>query len=120
MGDGADGELISTTTDGNSFLRALLGNRLPKPAQLAELTKTVPAPIFGENGRYGLSIAWTPTSCGGAWSHGGTVHGFDTRNGVTEDGTRSVMVSLNTRTPWHPGDTPKNVGTELVDHALCG
>lgn len=118
MGGGADGSLNSTTEDGNKFLQALLGGRLLKPAQLAEMKKTVPAPGFGD---YGLGLIKTAAPCGDYWGHGGALPGYLTGNGVTEDGKRSVMVSLNTLTPFNPGgELPEgNPVDRVIEHALC-
>jgi len=66
---------------------------------------------------------WVPTSCGGSWSHGGDIQGFRTRNGVTADGSRSVVVSINTDSMKpEPGVTAptKDVTIDLIDHTLCG
>ncbi|MET0426004.1 MAG: serine hydrolase domain-containing protein [Actinoplanes sp.] len=124
---GAAGEIISTTDDGNRFLRALLGGRLLRPAQLAEMKRTVPTDDnFRQNwpgARYGLGLMWVPNDCGGAWSHGGDIMGFMTRNGVTGDGARSVLVSINTDSPV-PGPgvppSPTDISIPLINHALCG
>ncbi len=122
---GAAGDMISTTEDGNKFLKALLGGRVLRPAQLAEMTKTVDTPKLypaWPGARYGLGLMWIPNSCGGHWSHGGDIPGFKTRNGVTPDGERSVMVSVNTDSMVpKPGVTPpaKDVAVDLIDHALC-
>jgi D-alanyl-D-alanine carboxypeptidase len=122
---GAAGDMISTTEDGNRFLKALIGGEVLRPAQLAEMTKTVPAPALypaWPGVRYGLGIMWIPDSCGGHWSHGGDIHGFMTRNGVTADGKRSVVVSVNTDSAVpKPGVTPpgRDITVDLVDHALC-
>ncbi|GAA1353721.1 serine hydrolase domain-containing protein [Catellatospora bangladeshensis] len=123
---GAAGAMTGTVDDGNRFLRALLGGRVLRPDLLAEMKRTVRAPQFDDawpGARYGLGIMWTPNSCGGAWSHGGTIHGYLTRNGVTDDGDRSVVVSMNTRTPVPTDGSPpaeKDPSTALIDHALCG
>ena len=124
---GAAGEMISTTDDGNRFLRALLGGKVLRPAQLAEMQRTVPTDDdFRRNWpgvRYGLGIMWIPNSCGGSWSHGGDIHGYMTRNGATADGSRSVIVSINTdslkRLPGAPAPA-HDVTLGLIDHALCG
>jgi D-alanyl-D-alanine carboxypeptidase len=124
---GAAGAMISTTDDANRFLRALLSGRVLKPAQLAELKKTVPTSeqfqTFLPGARYGLGIMFVPNSCGGAWSHGGDIFGFMTRNGVSSDGSRSVVVSLNTDSlkpdPGVPSPTG-DITVDLIDHALCG
>ena len=122
---GAAGEMISTTADGNRFLRALMSGKVLAPAQLAEMRVTVPATELAANwpgARYGLGLMWVPTSCGGSWGHGGDIPGFRTRNGVTADGSRSVMVSINTdslaREPGVPAPT-HDITVDLIDHALC-
>jgi D-alanyl-D-alanine carboxypeptidase len=123
---GAAGEIISTPQDGNRFLRALVTGRVLRPAQLAAMQTTVPTdPEFRQNwpgSRYGLGLMWVPNSCGGSWSHGGDIQGFQTRNGVRPDGSRSVVVSMNTdslmRRPGVPAPA-HDVTIELIDHALC-
>lgn len=122
---GAAGDMISTTEDGNRFLKALIGGEVLRPAQLAEMTKTVRTPQLDPawaGAEYGLGLVWVPNSCGGYWSHGGDIPGFKTRNGVTADGERSVMVSINTDSMVAEPGAPKldqDVTKELVDHALC-
>ncbi|MBW4718596.1 beta-lactamase family protein [Saccharothrix sp. SC076] len=123
----AAGEIVSTAEDVNRFLRALVRGELLAPAQLAEMRTTVPARRFEAvwpGVRYGLGLLWIPNSCGGSWAHGGDIHGFRTRNGVSPDGSRSVVVSLNTDNPARPGPgvppPTGDVSAALVDHALCG
>ena len=123
---GAAGDMISTTEDGNRFLKALVGGEVLRPAQLAEMMTTVASPRLDAawpGARYGLGIMWLPSSCGGYWSHGGDIIGFKTRNGVTPDAKRSVMVSINTDSMVAKPGAPKpdkDVTADLVDHALCG
>lgn len=123
---GSAGAMISDTADTNIFLRALVGGRLLEPAQLKEMRTTVPATAFDPAWpgiRYGLGLAWVPTSCGGYWSHGGDIPGYKTRVGVTPDARRSVVVSMNTGTLYpKPGVTPAqhDQSNELIEHALCG
>ncbi|WP_432514256.1 serine hydrolase domain-containing protein [Kineococcus sp. SYSU DK001] len=123
---GAAGAIISTTDDVNTFLQALVSGRVLRPAQWVDMTATVPASEeFRSNwpgARYGLGIMWVPTSCGGMWAHGGDIQGFMTRNGVTPDGRRSVVVSFNTDSPVpQPGvQVPAgDIATQLIDDALC-
>lgn len=123
---GAAGDMISTTDDANRFLQALMSGRVLRPELLAEMTKTVPATGFDQvwpGARYGLGLMWMPNSCGGHWFHGGDIHGFKTRNGVTSDGSRSVVVSINTDSmvpePGVPAPTQDHAN-ELIEHALCG
>ncbi|MEV0256031.1 serine hydrolase domain-containing protein [Streptomyces sp. NPDC050732] len=94
FGGGADGCLISTTHDHGVFLRALLGGRLLRPAQLAAMKRTVPVRdwIPADGVRYGLGIAWRPVAGreDGVWFHGGTSLGCVSECGVTPDGTKAV------------------------------
>jgi D-alanyl-D-alanine carboxypeptidase len=124
---GAAGEAISTAADGNRFLKALVGGRVLKPAQLAEMQRTVPAsPEFQTNWpgvRYGLGLMFIPNPCGGEWAHGGDIMGFQTRNGVSADGKRSVIVSINTDSLKRDPGVPKpvvDITTDLINDALCG
>ncbi|MFC5289875.1 serine hydrolase domain-containing protein [Actinokineospora guangxiensis] len=122
---GAAGEMISTTEDANRFLQALMRGEVLRPAQLAELRRTVPAPGFAKvwpGARYGLGVIFIPNACGGHWSHGGDIMGFMTRNGVTTDGARSVVVSINTDSMVPEPGAPPHGGDptfDLVEHALC-
>ncbi|WNV87407.1 serine hydrolase domain-containing protein [Umezawaea sp. Da 62-37] len=123
---GAAGAIVSDTADLSTFLRALLGGRLLRPAQLAEMRKTVPAtpldPIW-PGARYGLGLVWIPTSCGGYWSHGGDIPGFKTRNGVSADGRTSVVITMN-GDPLVPKEgTPPpqhDHSVDIIEHAFCG
>jgi D-alanyl-D-alanine carboxypeptidase len=124
---GSAGEIISTTDDGDRFLRALVSGKVLRPAQLAEMQKTVPTDTeFQKNwpgARYGLGLMWVPNSCGGSWAHGGDIQGFQTRNGVSPDGSRSVIVSINTDSLKRKAGVPaptKDVTIALIDDALCG
>jgi D-alanyl-D-alanine carboxypeptidase len=92
---GAGGALVSSLTDENRFFAALLGGRLLPPAQLAQMTRTVPADPdrTWPGARYGLGLFSTPLDCGGLyWGHGGTVPGYDTAGGATADGRRVQLV----------------------------
>ena len=124
---GSAGAIISTTGDGDRFLRALVSGRVLRPALLAEMLRTVPTDADFQRvwpgSRYGLGLMWIPNSCGGSWAHGGDIHGFMTRNGVTPDGTRSVVVTVNTDSfKPDPGVTlpTTDLATDLIDDALCG
>jgi D-alanyl-D-alanine carboxypeptidase len=122
---GASGAIISTTTDLNTFFRALIGGKLLPSAQLAEMQQTIDARDLQDalaDTRYGLGLIWRPLSCGGGyWSHVGDGAAGETRNGVTSDGRRSVVVYMST----HLIDPQSYVQQErlaakLVDQALCG
>ena len=124
---GSAGEIISTTDDGDRFLQALVSGKVLRPAQLAEMQKTVPTDAdfrkAWPGSRYGLGLVWIPNSCGGSWAHGGDIQGFMTRNGVSPDGSRSVIVSINTDSPKPKAGVTmplKDLATDLIDDALCG
>ncbi|MGW7292702.1 serine hydrolase domain-containing protein [Streptomyces xiamenensis] len=122
---GAAGAVISTTEDTNIFLRELLGGRLLGEAELALMLDSVPAEglhAAWPDAEYGLGIMRLPMECGDILSHGGDIQGFMTRNGVTEDGTRSVVVSVNTNMLVPEGDAPMPEGDAtraLIENALC-
>ncbi|MFE4334608.1 serine hydrolase domain-containing protein [Streptomyces sp. NPDC056831] len=120
------GGYVSTTADVNRFFQALLGGKLLPQARLAEMKDTVPVnekiQVFWPHGRYGLGLVNRPLSCGGSyWSHEGGDGGYITLNGATDDGSRTVTVSMSTAL----GDSPDNAlrqeqaASNLVDHALC-
>jgi D-alanyl-D-alanine carboxypeptidase len=91
------GALVGTPSDVNRFLAGLLGGRLLRPAELAEMRKTVDAPGFDTVGgsRYGLGIATFALSCGGvAWTHGGVAPGYVTHVGIAPSG-RAATIAVN-------------------------
>jgi D-alanyl-D-alanine carboxypeptidase len=119
--------IISTTRDVNTFFRALFGGRLLRPAQLAEMTRTRPVSPDLEaimpGTRYGLGIFERPLPCGGTyWSHPGGWAGYITDNGVTADGRRSVVLSVNSVLGTAPDDfvRQQRAADALVEGALCG
>ncbi|MFR9749544.1 serine hydrolase domain-containing protein [Nocardia sp. 004] len=123
---GAAGGLITTTADLNTFFLALFGGKLLRPEQLAEMKRTVDTdPVIRSifpGARYGLGVFSVELSCGGRyWMHGGDITGYKTRDGVTDDGTHSVVVSMSTLlqdTEDHQLAQEKAAAT-LIDHALC-
>ncbi|MFI5728836.1 serine hydrolase domain-containing protein [Kribbella sp. NPDC051587] len=114
----AAGQMIATPGDLNKFFSALINGKLLKPAQLQEMLHTVHAPDLDVNGdgEYGLGIAKLALSCGGfAWTHGGDIPGFETRNAVTPDG-REAAVAV-TALPTTMEDAKRVAKT--LDTALC-
>ncbi|WP_406202589.1 serine hydrolase domain-containing protein [Kitasatospora sp. NBC_01560] len=111
----AAGAVVSTSSDLNSFYAALLGGRLLPAAQLAEMRTTVPADEVAPGVRYGLGLMSRPLSCGGVyWGHGGTIPGYDTAGGATDDG-HAVSITVT----MIPGDAVKQHVAATVDSALC-
>ncbi|MFJ6573801.1 serine hydrolase domain-containing protein [Streptomyces sp. NPDC091292] len=123
---GADGGIISTTGDMNTFLRGLMGGRLLPPEQLAQMRTTVPAPDKAGSGeaRYGLGIAWRPVrGCpDGVWYHGGTSFGTVSEGAVTPDGKASAAAAVFTTRYGDEKrfDEQADATIALVDRAVCG
>ncbi|WP_155059434.1 serine hydrolase domain-containing protein [Streptomyces blattellae] len=118
---GAAGAMISTTADLTRFYQALLGGRLLRPAELTEMKTTVRTPDLDDvwpGASYGLGLMEIPLSCGGSYySHGGDLPGYTTRNGVSADGRRVVVLATT-------GDGAADLSTEhaqneLIDGELC-
>ncbi|MFF9572361.1 serine hydrolase domain-containing protein [Streptomyces sp. NPDC014685] len=113
----AAGQLVSTNSDLNRFYSALLRGRLLPEPQLDQMRTTVPAGApFADGARYGLGLVGTPLSCDGEvyWGHGGSMTGYETRGGATEDG-RAVNIAVTTQ----PGRATQKRMEEIVDEALC-
>ncbi|MFG2550579.1 serine hydrolase domain-containing protein [Streptomyces sp. NPDC048581] len=113
---GAGGEMISSGTDFNRFLDALVRGKLLPPAQLREMTRT--RPTGNADGRaYGLGLESRPLPCGGLyWGHTGDFPGYETAGGATIDGRQAtVMVNLG------PGgsDAQSDDMKAAVRTALC-
>ncbi|ONK14486.1 D-alanyl-D-alanine carboxypeptidase precursor [Streptomyces sp. MP131-18] len=121
-GGGADGAIISTTGDMNTFLRALMDGTLLPPAQLAEMKRTVPASEFyGPGTGYGLGIAWAPR-CGngeGLWFHGGTSFGTVSETAVTENGDAAASAAVFTLSFDARQEDQDEATRTMIDHALC-
>ncbi|KUJ69467.1 peptide hydrolase [Streptomyces albus subsp. albus] len=120
------GGYVSTTADVNRFFQALLGAKLLPQARLAEMQDTIPVnkeiQAFWPHGRYGLGLVNRPLSCGGSyWSHEGGDGGYITLNGATDDGGRTVTVSMSTALNDAPDNAlgQEQAASSLVDHALC-
>lgn len=116
------GTLISTTSDLNRFLVALMKGKLLKPAQLAQMKTLFP---FEGGAGYGLGLVYVPLPCGvGYWSHDGSTFGYSTITGVLPDGSRSLIGSVTTTDNLY-GTTSfaANYGpafANLVINSLCG
>ncbi|MEU5261701.1 serine hydrolase domain-containing protein [Amycolatopsis sp. NPDC021455] len=90
---GASGGLVTTPADLNRFYGALFGGELLRPAQLAEMRRTVPADLGVPGARYGLGLGNVPLSCGEFWGHEGGIPGFTNLAGVGPNGRRSTVVA---------------------------
>ncbi|MBB5913247.1 D-alanyl-D-alanine carboxypeptidase [Nocardia transvalensis] len=112
----ASGEIISSATDMNQFLAALLNGRLLHPTELQAMTTTRPTGDPSGNA-YGLGLISTPLPCGGLyWGHDGDIPGFSTVSGTTPAGhTATIMTTL---APGGPDAQSKDMRTALAA-ALC-
>ncbi|GAV46239.1 D-alanyl-D-alanine carboxypeptidase precursor [Streptomyces acidiscabies] len=121
----AAGELVTSKRDMDRFFTALLKGRLLPPAQLAEMRHVVPVgadfqiPFPGLH--YGLGLMRQPLACGGyRWGHGGSAEGDFVRNGFTEDGRRSVVITASGSIPDEaPLLKAEAALQKLTDAALC-
>ncbi|GAA2717133.1 serine hydrolase domain-containing protein [Actinoplanes palleronii] len=87
------GEIVSSTADLNLFYRSLLGGRLLRRAQLAEMLAN---PVGELN--YGLGIYQQPLPGGPTvWGHTGGIFGYLTYSFTTADAATQATVSVN---PW--------------------
>ncbi|MFE7562145.1 serine hydrolase domain-containing protein [Kitasatospora sp. NPDC057500] len=116
----AAGQLISTPSDLNRFFSALMGGRLLKPAQLAEMRTTVKVPEgpgVPKGEEHGLGLIRRSLSCGKvAWGHGGATPGYHTFPAVTEDG-RAVTIAVTANLAPSPQGVEHTQA--LFDEALC-
>ncbi|MFI6213486.1 serine hydrolase domain-containing protein [Nocardia brasiliensis] len=127
----ASGGYLSTTADIGTFYRKLLDGSLLRPEELAQMRATVPVDGVTAKAwpgaRYGLGLFSVPLSCGGTyWMHNGGQTGYLSNAGVTENGARSVVVSLTGTLAVGGEDITRSAGfaqlqaaDELTDHALC-
>ena len=121
----AAGALITTERDQDRFLGALFDGQLLPPRELAEMRHVVPVgedfqvPFPGLH--YGLGLMRQPLSCGGyRWGHGGDTDGGTVRNGLTEDGSRSIVISATGKVPEdEPLLRAEAAVQRLVDTVLC-
>lgn len=122
----AAGQLVTTPRDLNHFFSALLGGKVLDAAELKEMTTTVPATegSVTPNTEYGLGLFRTPLSCGGdLWGHGGSIHGYETFGGVTDDGRAATVAvtALSSAVAAEPEGIQKahKHVQDLVDTAVC-
>ncbi|MBO1416272.1 serine hydrolase [Streptomyces sp. FH025] len=115
----AAGAGISTTDDLALFHAALFGGRLLSPAQLTEMTTTVPIPDAPDHAEYGLGVVRYDLSCGQFWGHPGEIPGYSTGLLGTRDGSRQYALSYN---EYDKSDSTKSTRLyrAFEEKALCG
>ncbi|MFI6010305.1 serine hydrolase domain-containing protein [Streptomyces sp. NPDC051243] len=108
------GAVISSTSDLNTFLSALLGGRLTSRAQLAQMQRWVAS---GTNQEYGLGLRRRRLSCGiRVYGHTGAVQGYYTYAFASEDGRRSLTALANTSN----NGTVLNSLLGTLESSFCG
>ncbi|MEU0516296.1 serine hydrolase domain-containing protein [Streptosporangium sp. NPDC006007] len=126
---GTAGAIVSTTGDLDRFYRELLGGRLLKPAQLAQMQTTVPVTDGQGNVmvNYGLGIYAEDLPCGRFWGHDGAVWGTGTISLSAPDGRRQISLGINlmkyqrfdANGVLQPHPIDDALGTHIFQ-ALCG
>jgi D-alanyl-D-alanine carboxypeptidase len=112
--DWAAGEMISTASDLNRFLSALLGGELTSAGALTAMRDTVET---GQMFRYGLGLQQYDLPCGSTvLGHGGELLGFLTYAMASTDGGRQLTLSYNPL-PSPEGTTETVLG--LVAGGMC-
>ncbi|MFD8708753.1 serine hydrolase domain-containing protein [Kitasatospora sp. NPDC059648] len=115
----ASGAAISTTDDLTRFHAALFGGRLLAPAQLTEMTTTVPIPQAPDHAEYGLGVARYDLSCGQFWGHTGDIPGYSTEVFGARDGSRQYAISYNAYDTSDPQKFDR-LYRAFEEKALCG
>jgi D-alanyl-D-alanine carboxypeptidase len=116
------GDLVSTTTDLNTFFRALLTGKLLRPSELTQMMTTVPIdPAHPDAAGYGLGLIKSRFPCGDVWGHDGIVWGHSAVSLHTADGSRQITVGVNMThyalpSPPHPIDLALG---QLLVQELC-
>ncbi|PWK80859.1 D-alanyl-D-alanine carboxypeptidase [Lentzea atacamensis] len=102
----AEGNLVSTTKDLDTFFAALAGGRLLKHAQQRELTRTTAI-----SPGYGLGVTVQVLPCGTTvWGHDGFVPGFGSLALTTPDTRKRAVLNVNTSA----GEGDPSAGVEKI------
>ncbi|WP_371493493.1 beta-lactamase family protein [Kitasatospora sp. NBC_00374] len=112
---GPAGGGISTTADLNRFIAALLGGKLLRPAELAEMQRTTG---LGDGKDYGLGLQRYDTPCGLYWGLTGGIPGYHTGMFGAADGQRQFAMSVNFYGSSDPAASGK-AWQDLVDAGTC-
>jgi D-alanyl-D-alanine carboxypeptidase len=114
----ASGGIVSTPADLNTFIRAYVGGKLFDERTQAKQRRVIEGgssepPGPGMNSA-GLAIFRYETPCGTVWGHTGNTLGYTQFAAASEDGRRSVTVSINAQ---HTPTTGSPVVFEALRHA---
>jgi D-alanyl-D-alanine carboxypeptidase len=92
----AAGAVVSNADDLARFYGALLAGDLLKPELLAEMENTVPVTTSPDGPGYGLGLMHDAVACSDTWGHTGGVPGYTSLVSGRRDGSRIVVVLVNT------------------------
>lgn len=112
----AAGALVSNVDDLRRYFGALLGGKLLRPAQLAQMKELVLEEDEYEFG-YGLGLYRSETDCGTIWGHDGGIPGYVTIAWNDETGRRGFALGLPT-----DADADEQISAaagRLIDVATC-
>jgi D-alanyl-D-alanine carboxypeptidase len=120
----ASGGIVSTPADLNDFIRGYVGGDLFDRHIRAKQRRVIEGgrsdPPGPEKNAAGLAVFRYETRCGTVWGHTGNTLGYTQFVAASPDGSRSVVVSVNSQlTPndGAPGVFPALRATER--HAVC-
>ncbi|KQV05724.1 hypothetical protein ASE03_08120 [Kitasatospora sp. Root187] len=113
---GSAGAGISTTADLTRFNAALLGGRLLRPAELAEMKTPSPQALAHGVG-YGLGLWRTVLPCGEFWGHDGAIPGYATMLMGDVTGRRQISYSGN---PFNSSAETGRTAEALTATMACG
>jgi D-alanyl-D-alanine carboxypeptidase len=119
----ASGGMVSTPAELNTFMRAYVGGRLFGPTVQKAQRQFVPGssgpPGPGTNSA-GLAIYRYQTKCGTVYGHTGNFPGYTMFAAATSDGSRSVVVAINTQlNAKKPVSTAYTALRNLESTAVC-
>ncbi|WP_196812149.1 serine hydrolase [Nocardia sp. CNY236] len=124
---GAAGEIVSSAADLDTFLAALLEGRLLPPPLLAEMR--TPHSFASQGATYGLGLLYRDVAPGcTSVGHDGGVPGYTTELAGTDDGRRTVVVSVTSGPTLSPENLEaaaewdaavSKIIVEIVGAALC-
>ncbi|MCW2756429.1 MAG: hypothetical protein JWO46_175, partial [Nocardioidaceae bacterium] len=109
---GFAGALVSTQRDLRRFYQALLGGRLLRPAQLAQMRTTL---NVRDGYDYGLGLYRQRTACGRVWGHDGNAPGYETYAWNDRSGRRGFVLTVTTQ----PDDKIGAAESAALEVASC-
>jgi D-alanyl-D-alanine carboxypeptidase len=109
------GAVVSTADDLARFYGALLAGDLLRPELLAALEDTVPMGPDRDGPGYGLGLMHLAVTCSDVWGHTGGVPGYSSFVFGKRDGSRIVVVLVNTSVSDRAGTAISNE----LDTAFC-